>query len=191
MIMMAGLIKSIYAVIVKLSFRRRVFLLNLRDAIKVDNECVIHSGAVIKIWKGGTIKIGSATEVMHGVVILTYGGNVTIGNNCSINPYAILYGHGDLIIGNNVLIAGGSMLIPNNHVFKDRQQPIVSQGSTCIGIKIEDDVWIGHACSILDGVTIGRGSIVGAGSVVNKDVPPYSVVAGVPAAILKERGVND
>ena len=185
---MITLITHIYSSLVKCRFQIRVFLLNLKDEVMVDRKCIIHKGAVIRIWKGGKINIASGTEVLHGALILTYGGDITIGSNCSINPYSILYGHGGLTIGNNVLIAGGSMLVPNNHVYEHRDRPIVLQGSTSKGIRVEDDVWIGHGCSILDGVTIGKGSVVAAGSVVNKDVPPYSIVGGVPAKVLKKRG---
>ena len=79
------------------------------------------------------------------------------------------------------------MIIPSNHNFIRVDVPINSQGAKSIGIVIEDDVWIGHGCSILDGVTIGRGSVIAAGSVVNKNVLPMTVVAGVPAKQIGER----
>ena len=118
---------------------------------------------------------------------MTYGGNITIGDFCSINPYTILYGHGNLSIGNNVLIAAHCVIIPANHIFSDLDSPINSQGLTTKGIIIEDDVWIGAGCRILDGVTVGKGSIIAAGAVVNKDVEPYTIVGGVPAKIIKKR----
>ncbi|MNG32136.1 Virginiamycin A acetyltransferase [compost metagenome] len=74
-----------------------------------------------------------------------------------------------------------------NHVFSDKTKPIKEQGIYRQGITIEDDCWIGSNVTILDGVTIGTGSVVAAGAVVTKDVPPYSVVGGVPAKIIKER----
>ncbi len=79
------------------------------------------------------------------------------------------------------------MIIPNNHLFKDPNKPIQLQGSEAKGIIIEDDVWIGHSVSVLDGVRVGKGSVLGAGSVINKDVPPYSVVGGIPAKVLRKR----
>ena len=99
----------------------------------------------------------------------------------------MIYGHGDTIIGDNVLIAGGCMIIPANHNFRTKQLPIVEQGLTAQGIKIHSDVWIGHGCSVLDNVTLGQGSVVAAGSVVNKSCPPFSVLAGVPACVIKTR----
>jgi len=121
-------------------------------------------------------------------MLLTYGGYIEIGDYCNINPFAILYGHGGLKIGNNVLIAAHTVIIPANHTFNDKNQLIRSQGDTKKGIIIEDDVWIGSGCQILDGITIGKGAIIGAGSVVTKDVEPYSVVAGVPSKLIKRRG---
>ena len=87
-------------------------------------------------------------------------------------------------------IAPNVVIIGANHAFADPNKTLKSQGSTSKGIVIEDDVWIATNSSILDGVTIGKGSVVAAGAVVNKDVPPYSVVGGVPAKILKSRLAN-
>ena len=92
----------------------------------------------------------------------------------------MLYGVGGLYIGNNVLIAGHTMIIPASHIFESRNKTIIEQGITAKGISIEDDVWIAHGCSILDGVTIGKGAVIAAGSVVNRDVEPYTLWAGVP-----------
>lgn len=147
----------------------------------------VYKSAVIENRNGGTIKIGEGCEIFDGVLILSYGGNIKIGDNCSINPYAIIYGHGGLRIGNNVLIAGGVMIIPNNHNFIEKDRIIIEQGCTAQGIVIEDDVWIGHGCSILDGVIVREGTVIAAGSVVNQSTEPYSIVAGVPAKVIKYR----
>jgi acetyltransferase-like isoleucine patch superfamily enzyme len=155
--------------------------------ISIDKTGIINKDAKIESRYGGTIKIGHHTIIHDYVLVLTYGGSITIGSCCDINPYTIIYGHGGVKIGNNVLIAGHCMIIPNSHRYDDISKPISQQGNTSKGIIIEDDVWIGHACSILDGVTVGKGSIVAAGSVVNKDVKPYSIVGGVPAVFIKMR----
>ena len=156
-------------------------------SIKIEDNVFIKPSAVIDVRFGGSIFIGKKSQILDYVLILTYGGTISIGEECSINPNTIIYGHGNTTIGNNVLIAGQCMIIPNNHVFLDRSTPISKQGSEAKGIIIEDDVWIGHGCSILDGVTIGKGAVIGAGSVVTKSVEPYSVVAGVPVKKIKER----
>jgi|WetSurMetagenome_2_1015567.scaffolds.fasta_scaffold07233_3 acetyltransferase-like isoleucine patch superfamily enzyme len=155
--------------------------------IVLGNNVSISKSSVIEIRNGGRITIGDNTQIFDGVLILSYGGNIIIGKGCSINPYTIIYGHGNTVIGDNVLIAGQSMIIPNNHIFSDRRMPICFQGNIAKGIIIEDDVWIANGCSILDGIKISRGTVVAAGSVVNKDTEEYSVVAGVPAKKIKSR----
>lgn len=170
-------------------WRERLYYWKIQtnNNIAIDKTTRILPSVIIDTYKGGIISIGKNTEILHGVVIKTYGGSITIGNECSINPYTIIYGHGNTTIGNNVLIAGGCMLIPSNHNFSRIDIPINTQGEKSIGIVIEDDVWIGHGCSILDGVRIEKGSIVGAGSVVTHHVESYSIVAGVPARLVKKR----
>ncbi|WP_417171784.1 DapH/DapD/GlmU-related protein, partial [Alistipes putredinis] len=79
------------------------------------------------------------------------------------------------------------MFIAYSHSWDDRTVPIMEQDCYDASILVEDDVWIGHGATILAGVRIGQGAIVAAGAVVNKDVPPYAIVGGVPAKILKFR----
>jgi acetyltransferase-like isoleucine patch superfamily enzyme len=148
----------------------------------------IHPSVEFDTSRGGQIKMGTGNEILNGCLLMTYGGIISIGNNCSINPYTLLYGHGNgLSIGNNVLIAGHCLIIPANHIFLRTDIPINRQGTDSKGIIINDDVWIGAGCQILDGVTIGKGAIVAAGSVVNKPVEPYTIVGGVPASVIKKR----
>lgn len=158
-----------------------------RAPISIAKSVRIAPGAKAETRFGGAISIGEDTELLDGVLVISYGGNIEIGRNCSINPYTIIYGHGGVKIGDNVLIAGHCMIIPNNHNFSSKEVPIISQGNSAKGIIIEDDVWIGHGCSILDGVTVGKGAVVAAGSVVNRSVPPYTVVGGIPAVKIKDR----
>lgn len=168
------------------SYAHTLYLKNL-PGVKIAATARISNGVVIDITGGGTIEIGEHTEIQANVILMTYGGSIRIGNESSINPNTIIYGHGGTTIGNNVLIAGGCMIIPANHNFASKDIPIGKQGLTTKGITIGNDVWIGHGCSILDGVTIGQGAIVAAGSVVNKNVDEYAVVAGVPCKIIKYR----
>lgn len=120
-------------------------------------------------------------------MLLSYGGSIEIGDDCTVNPYSILYGHGGLKIGNGVRIAAHCTIIPSNHNFADRSVDIRLQGLTNLGITIEDDVWIGTGVRILDGVTIAKGCIVAAGAVVTQSTSPYTIVGGVPSRKLKDR----
>jgi acetyltransferase-like isoleucine patch superfamily enzyme len=125
---------------------------------------------------------------LPGAILAAYGGFIIIENEVSINPGAILYGHGGLRIGAQTRIAANAVLIPANHVFSDPRKPIMLQGLTQKGIHIGSDVWIGAGARVLDGVTVGNGSVLAAGCVVTKDVKPLSVVAGVPARLIAVRG---
>lgn len=111
---------------------------------------------------------------------LILGDNSIIGESCYISQ--------GVKIGKNVMIAEDVIMRTVNHAFDRTDIPMIEQGYTPIkSINILDDVWIGTRAIILPGVTIGQGSIVGAGAIVTKDVPPYSIVGGNPAKILKNR----
>jgi acetyltransferase-like isoleucine patch superfamily enzyme len=135
----------------------------------------------------GEITIGSETEVLRQANILTYGGRISIGNHCSINPYVIIYGHGGVTIGNYVQIATQVTIIPANHIFSNLDIPIANQGVAKIGIVIEDNVWIASGARILDGVTIRKGCIIGANAVVTKSTEENGIYVGCPARLLRMR----
>ena len=109
----------------------------------------------------------------------------TIGNNSGIGVNASF---GEVHIGDNVLMGRECMGITRNHCFIKKDKLILEQGYTQEEpIYIGDDVWIGHRVILLPGVHIGNGCVVGAGAVVTKDIPPYAVVAGVPAKVIRYR----
>ena len=120
-------------------------------------------------------------------MILTYGGDISIGDNCSLNPFAIVYGHGGVRIGNGVRIAAHTVIVPAEHNVSAEGKALFESGISAHGIEIGDNVWLGSGVVILDGVHIGRSSIVGAGSVVTKSVPDNTTVAGVPAREISRR----
>lgn len=117
--------------------------------------------------------------------------NITIGDNVGFNYGAWIaanrHNDGGINFGNNILIGPYTVIHSGNHKFKDASLPICRQGFEFKTITIEDDVWIAAHCTILSGVTLGKGSVIAAGSVVTKDVPAYSVVAGVPAKVISYR----
>lgn len=135
----------------------------------------------------GLIEIGCNTIVHPYAFLDACGGFIKIGDYCSINPYTVLYGHGGLTIGNGVRIAAHTIIIPANHIFQRRDTYIHKQGLTKIGVCIKDDVWIGSGVSVLDGVTIETGCVIGAGSVVTRSTEAYGVYVGNPARRLRNR----
>jgi acetyltransferase-like isoleucine patch superfamily enzyme len=136
---------------------------------------------------GGCIVVGQDTRLDIGVVLRAYGGIISIGDHCSVNPYCVLHGKGGLKIGNGVRIASHTVIVASNHKFEDVGEFIHRQGDVSDGITIENDVWIGAGVKILDGVTVRRGTVVGAGAVVTRSTEAWSVVAGVPARQIASR----
>ena len=111
-------------------------------------------------------------------------GDVVIGNHTRIGLHNTIIG--PVTIGNHVNLAQGITVTALNHNFEDSNKRIDEQGVSTNPVTIEDDIWIGANAVILPGVTIGHHSVVAAGAVVTKDVPPHSLVAGVPAKIIKQ-----
>lgn len=139
-----------------------------------------------KFWGIFLKSAGKDISIMHSCRILAPGG-VSIGNHVYINHNTDIYGQGGVEIGNYVLIGPNSNILSVNHAFRDWTQPIASQGITTKKVRIEDDVWICANVTVIPGVKIGRGSIIGANALVAKDVEPYSIMGGVPAKLIKKR----
>ncbi|MCW3088214.1 MAG: acetyltransferase [Sediminibacterium sp.] len=141
-----------------------------------------------KIIMGERVSIGKFAVIRP---TNAYGGEIgeglKIGNNSNIGPYCYIGCSGYIEIGDNVMMSPRVSIYAENHVFDRTDITMKAQGVHRQFVKIEDDCWIAANSIILAGVTIGKGSVVAAGSVVTTDVPPYSIVAGVPAKIIKQR----
>jgi acetyltransferase-like isoleucine patch superfamily enzyme len=135
----------------------------------------------------GSIRIGRRCTMLPNTILATCGGNITIGDDVSMNPGVVIYGDGNVIIGDKTRIATQVTIIAAMHVYSDSTRPMMEQGLTKKGIVIGRDVWIGSGAKILDGVTIGDCAVVAAGSVVQGDVAPCMVVAGIPARAFSMR----
>lgn len=141
----------------------------------------------LKIKNGKDIAIGANFSTNGTVRLYADHGSITIGDNNSYNSNVFIGASGgNIIIGNNVLIGPNSVLRASDHKF-DRAEPIKNQGHISGSIIIEDDVWIGANVVILKNVTIRKGSIVGAGSVLTKSTQEYSINVGVPAKKISDR----
>ena len=141
--------------------------------------------------RGTRIVIGADCRIDSFVKIKPVGGSgdVLIGERCYINSGCVLYSGNGIRIGNDVLIAANCTLAPVNHAFRERDRLIREQGfgPNHGGIVIEDDVWIGANCVLLDGAVLRRGCVVGAGSLVRGELPAYGICRGIPAVPVDER----
>jgi acetyltransferase-like isoleucine patch superfamily enzyme len=165
--------------------------LRFANYIRLGHAVYLDQGVYLHACPQG-IEIGDNSIVMHGAVLHVYNfrqmphSGIKIGRDSLIGEYTVIRGQGGVTIGDRVYTSPFSQIIAVNHIFDDPQRPFVEQGITAEGIIIEDDVWIGASAVITDGVRVGKGAVVAAGAVVTKDVPPHTVVGGVPARVIKE-----
>lgn len=164
--------------------------LRFANHIKLGQGVYIDQGAYLHACPQG-IEIGPGTIVMHGAILHVYNfrnlphSGIKIGRDSLVGEYSVIRGQGGVQIGDRVYTSPFTQIIAVNHVFDDPGRPFVEQGITADGIVIEDDVWLGAGVIVTDGVRIGKGAVIAAGAVVTKDVPPHTVVGGVPAKPIK------
>lgn len=144
---------------------------------------VIHRSARMDTPPYRKFSLGDYSVIESFACINNAVGDVMIGNHTRIGLHNTIIG--PVEIGSHVNLAQGITVTALNHNFDDAEKRIDEQGVSTNPVTIEDDVWIGANVVILPGVTIGNHCVVAAGAVVTKDVPPHSLVAGVPAKVIK------
>jgi len=161
--------------------------------INSDKNLILEDGVLINALSKNGVSLGRNVTIARNSilqctgVIANMGTGIRIGNFSAVGAMSYLSGQGGIEIGNNVIMGPGVKIFSENHNYSKLEIPIRMQGESRIGVKIEDDCWIGADVIILDGVKIGSGSVVAAGSVVTKEIPPFSISAGVPAKVLNNR----
>ena len=164
--------------------------LRFADRIRLGAGVYLDQGAYLHACPNG-IEIGANSLVMHGAILHVYNfrdlphAGIKIGRDSLVGEYTVIRGQGGVVIGDRVYTSPFTQIIAVNHVFTEPDRPFIDQGITAEGIVIEDDVWLGAGAIITDGVRVGKGAVVAAGAVVTRDVPPHSVVGGVPAKLIK------
>lgn len=164
----------------------------LMDCVSCGEGVQIASTAVInQSQRGNRLIIGAHSEIYDHVVIRFVGGqgDIIIGKYCYLNAGCVLYSGNGITMGDYVLIAPGAKIVPSNHGFASREEPMRCQGfaESKGGVVIEDDVWVGTNAVLLDGTIVGKGSIIAAGAVVSAKVPPYEIWGGIPAKRIRQR----
>jgi acetyltransferase-like isoleucine patch superfamily enzyme len=163
-------------------------LLSLGRSVTLHDDVRIDALSRHGIVLGNNVTIREGCIIECTGVLRLPGEGLSIGDDTGISQYCFIGVRGFVRIGKNVQLGPRVTIYAENHNFDDVSRPIREQGVRREGITIEDDCWLGTGCVILDGVTVSRGSVVAAGCVVTKSVPPYSVVAGVPGRVVRTRG---
>lgn len=153
---------------------------------QIGENVVIEAG--VMVFHAGSIKLGNNVYVGHQTILKGYHENfLEIGDDSWIGQQCFFHSAGGIRIGRSVGIGPGVTILSSYHAEEGRSVPIIQGDLVFAPVVVEDDCDIGTGTVILAGVTIGRGSQIGAGAVVTRDVAAYSVAAGVPAKVLRER----
>ncbi|NJO83456.1 MAG: acyltransferase [Blastochloris sp.] len=165
--------------------------LRFANNIRLGRGVYLDHGVYLHACPNG-IRIGAESYVMKNAILHIYNfrdlpnAGIVIGERSLIGEACVLRGQGGITIGDDVYLAPLVQMLAVNHVYHDTTRPISHQGITAQGIVVEDGAWIGGGAIILDGVRIGCNAVIGAGAVVTKDVPPYTIVVGNPARIVRD-----
>lgn len=178
-------------------FKGRKCKIRHKHLISVGKTLTIGDKVEINALSKQGIKIGNGVSILSNTiiectgVIRNLGEGLEIGNNVGIAQNCFIQVRGKVIIEDDVIFGPGVSIFSENHNTEDPNKPISQQGEKRLGVTIKQGSWIGANSTILDGVTIGRNSIVAAGSVVTKSIPDYSVAVGTPAKVIKNRIEED
>ena len=172
-------------------------IMNQRDArprwyVRLLGPLYLHRGRGSKIYRSVRMDtppyrrfwLGERSVIESFSCINNAVGDVIIGDHTRVGLHNTIIG--PVTIGSHVNLAQGITVTALNHNFSDAEKRIDEQGVLTAPVTIEDDIWIGANATILPGVSIGQHSVVAAGAVVTKDVPPHSLGAGVPAKVIKQ-----
>lgn len=158
--------------------------ITIGDNVAIDDYTLLDGGTN----EDCRIEIGDQAVISKSCVIQSKTGPLVIGRESDIGPHVILTSISSILIEPNVLIAGNCYIGGARYKLEDKETPIMYQDIYSRGpVIIGSGTWLGASVTILDGVKIGRGSVIGAGSVVTKDIPNYSIACGTPAQVIGKR----
>ena len=155
--------------------------------LSIDRGCYIDALSLKGISFGNNVSIGKYTTIECTGTLKSLGKGLKVGSRVGLGTHGVFGCAGGIERGDDTIFGNYVSLHSENHNFQDRNIPIRLQGVKRKGIIIGKDCWIGAKVTILDGTVIGDGCIVAAGAVVRGYIPPYSIIGGIPAKVIKSR----
>lgn len=169
---------------------KQVVILNKKNIcfgknVTIDSYTELDGYASQKIILGNNVKIGAYSKLLSTSHFSKFGVGLKMGNNSAIGDFAHIGATGGVEIGEDVIMGTYVSFHSENHIFSNPDQIIREQGVESKGIKLGNNIWVGVKVTFLDGAQVGDNSVVAAGAVVKGTFPPYSLIAGVPAKLIK------
>jgi acetyltransferase-like isoleucine patch superfamily enzyme len=161
--------------------------LRWRGRLQTDGLCFVGPGVTFEIGPEATVRLGRWSWIGHGTKIRAHEGTVEIGAKSVLGQECTISSFQHVAIGRECIVADRVMLIDFDHGVVEVERPIRLQGIYKRDVDVGSNCWIGYGACILRGVTVGDNCIIGANTVVTRDVPDDTVVAGAPAKILRKR----
>jgi acetyltransferase-like isoleucine patch superfamily enzyme len=160
--------------------------LSLADGVRVGPQAELWAFADAPSG-GAAIVLAQDADIRSFALLHAYGGSIRVGRRSCVNHFCFVNGAGGVDLGDDVMLGTHTVILSSEHSYDDLTTPMGQQPSRARPVVIEDDVYLGAHVTVLAGVRIGTGAIVAAGAVVNRDVPPYAIVGGVPAKLIRSR----
>ena len=170
-----------------LGLLRRKYLTRYGRRLETDGLAFLAPDVVVQIGREARVRLGRWTWIGHGTKIRCHEGLVEIGAKTVMGQECTISAYQRVSIGRECVIADRVMLIDFDHSVAEADRPIRLQGIYKRDVRVGNNVWIGYGACILRGVTVGDNSVIGTGAVVTRDVPPNTVVGGIPARVIRMR----
>lgn len=154
-------------------------------AVRIGTKCRFAEGVILRATDGGSIELGARVSLASNVQIVAQHGKVVIGDDVHIGVGSIIVCREGVTIGADTLIAEYVVIRDQDH--ETARRPIRSSGFSTGPIQIGRDVWLGAKATVLRGVTVGEGSVIGAHALVNTNIPPNMIAVGIPARVVRSR----
>jgi acetyltransferase-like isoleucine patch superfamily enzyme len=161
--------------------------LRFRGRLRTDGLSFVCSGVKFEIGRHATVRLGRWSWIGDGCKVRAHEGEVSIGAKSVLGQECTISAFQHVSIGRECIIADRVMMIDFDHGVVEVERPIREQGIYKRNVEVGHNVWIGYGACLLRGVTVGDNAIIGTSSVVTCDVPADSVVAGIPARVIRER----
>jgi acetyltransferase-like isoleucine patch superfamily enzyme len=157
--------------------------------IRIGSNVIIDSGCVLdaKGTDNRGIRIGNGVFIGRNTILNCQNGDIILGDHVNISSNCMIFSASRVHVGDNYLVAAYSYLVGGTHHAEDPTVPVLHQKRSSRGIRLDSGGWLGAHVTVFDGVHIGKNAVIGAGSVVHRNIPDYAIAAGNPVTIVNKR----